>query len=569
VSYPAGPNPQAVVTADFNNDGRLDLVTANYGYDTVSVMRGDGLGGFGAADSFATGSNPRSMAVGDFNNDSNFDLVTANQGSNDVSVLLGNGDGTFRNPVSTVIGFELQSVAVGDFNTDGNMDVVTTVIDTESSAGSYVQVQIGDGQGGFAPGYLVHVFSNYPTGLVVAELNADGYPDVVFANEDGSTVSVLRGNGDGTLAQERLFLTGPGPQAVAVGDFTSDGIPDLVTTGLSAGWLDVLPGRGDGTFTARIQNFSYLGSMMAAADFNGDGKLDVVTVYWSNENVNVLLGRGDGTFTLPEQPWAGLYLEGIAVGDFDGDTHPDLAAADYDSSAVSVLLNDYVWPDPNTPQLRIGEATVTEGNTGTVGAVFAVTLSAAANQTVTVQFMTANGTAVAGSDFQSTAGTLTFSPGETSKMIAVLVIGDRRGEANETFFVNLSEVNNALIVDGQGVGTILDNEPRISITDVAQVEGNNGRTLFVFIVTLSAAYDQPVAMSFRTVNGSATSGSDYTANSGTLTFAPGQTTKTITIEVKADNKREANETFYLDLFGSSSNSLFTKSRGTGTILNDD
>jgi hypothetical protein len=87
---------------------------------------------------------------------------------------------------------------------------------------------------------------------------------------------------------------------------------------------------------------------------------------------------------------------------------------------------------------------------------------------------------------------------------------------------------------------------------------------------LSAAYDQPVTMSYRTVNGSATTGdNDYVAKTGTLTFNPGETTKTITIEVKGDSKREANETFYLDLFGLSSNARFTKNRGLGTILNDD
>jgi len=93
---------------------------------------------------------------------------------------------------------------------------------------------------------------------------------------------------------------------------------------------------------------------------------------------------------------------------------------------------------------------------------------------------------------------------------------------------------------------------------------------FTFTVTLSAAYDQAVTMSFRTVDGTATTGdNDYVARTGTLTFAPGETTKTITIEVKGDSKKEANETFYLDLFGNSSNSLVPKSRGIGTILNDD
>ena len=121
------------------------------------------------------------------------------------------------------------------------------------------------------------------------------------------------------------------------------------------------------------------------------------------------------------------------------------------------------------------------------------------------------------------------------------------------------------------MGTILDDEPRISINNVTMREGNGKKTtLFAFTVTLSAASDQAVTMSFRTVDGTATtSNNDYVAQTGTLTFAPGETTKTITIEVKGDNRKEGNETFYLDLFDNSSNSFFTKNRGLGTILNDD
>ena len=153
----------------------------------------------------------------------------------------------------------------------------------------------------------------------------------------------------------------------------------------------------------------------------------------------------------------------------------------------------------------------------------------------------------------------------------IAVISDRLVETTETFAVNLSAPTNATIGDGRGIGTILDYEPRISINNVTQKESNGRKTtLFVFTVTLSFAYDQPVTMSYRTVNGTATTGdSDYVAKTGTLTFAPGETTKTITIEVKGDNKKEANEYFYLDLFDNSSNSLLAKNLGIGTILNDD
>ena len=164
-----------------------------------------------------------------------------------------------------------------------------------------------------------------------------------------------------------------------------------------------------------------------------------------------------------------------------------------------------------------------------------------------------------------------IAAGQTNKTFTVVVIGDRSAEPTENFVVNLIAATNGLIVDSQGVGAILDDEPRISISDVTKAEGKKGQTtLFTFTVTLSAAYDQAVTMSYRTVDGTAkTSDGDYVAKTGTLTFAPGETTKTITIVVNGDSKREANETFYLDLFGLSSNALFVKNRGIGTILNDD
>lgn len=222
------------------------------------------------------------------------------------------------------------------------------------------------------------------------------------------------------------------------------------------------------------------------------------------------------------------------------------------------------------PTVSVSDAAVTEGNTGTRSATFTVTLSSISEVDVTVHYDTADFDAVAGSDYVAASGDVVIPAGQTSAMLAVAVLGDRLVEANEGFAVNLSAPTNAAIADGQGIGTILDDEPRISISDVTKREGRKNTTSFVFTVTLSAAYDQPVTMSYRTVDGTATtSDGDYVAKTGTLTFAPGETTKTITIEVKGDSKRESNEMFYLDLFGLSSNSLFAKNRGTGTILNDD
>jgi len=264
----------------------------------------------------------------------------------------------------------------------------------------------------------------------------------------------------------------------------------------------------------------------------------------------------------------------VVAGDFNADGWLDAATIGrygYDQAGISVLFNDTHWPPADAPSITINDVSVTEGNTGTVSATFTVSLSGAWGQTVTVHYATADGTATAGSDYTGGSGDVTFAPGETSKPISFAVLGDRLPEANENFFVNLSNPINSIIADGQGVASIVDDEPRISISDVTKAEGRRSQTtLFTFTVTLSVPYDQAVTMSFRTVNGTATtSDGDYVTKSGTLAFAPGETTKTITIEVKGDSKKEANETFYLDLFGNSGNSLIAKNRGIGTIRNDD
>ena len=576
-SYRAGPNPQDVVAADFNNDGRLDLATANADSNSVSVLLDNGDGTFQPAQTSATEWAPHRLAVADFNNDGWLDLATRNPYHSGANLLLGNGDGTFQAPVLIdSLAWGVVTLAAADVNQDGHADLVFAA--TDPDFGASVEVQYGDGRGGFAPADWVFLsgYYSYYSELAVADLNADGWLDVIAVDEYRKLVSVLLNDGQGNLAytpDSSDFNTGNNTRGVAVGDFTGDGIPDVAAAGYTR--VAVLPGDGHGAFGSPIVELTNNSNQtaVAAADFSGDGRLDVVTPDESEGVVTAVLGQGDGTLRLYGDHPVGAVPAAVAIGDFNGDGRPDVATADAGSDTVSVLLNDGDWtpPPPPPPALRIGDHSVTEGNTGTASATFTVTLSAPSTQPVTVVYATADGSATAGSDYQAASGTLTFAPGETSQTITVLVNGDRTGEANETFVVNLSSPTNATIADGQGVGTILDDEPRVSIGDVTRHEGKkNQTTLFTFTVTLSVAYDQPVTMSFRTANGTATTADgDYAARSGTLTFNPGETTKTITIEVKGDNKREANETFYLDLSGLSGNALLTKNRGVGTILNDD
>jgi hypothetical protein len=222
------------------------------------------------------------------------------------------------------------------------------------------------------------------------------------------------------------------------------------------------------------------------------------------------------------------------------------------------------------PAISINDVTVTEGNAGTTNATFTVTLSAASTSAVTVKYDTGNGTALAGSDYQAASGTLSFAPGDTSKTIVIAVNGDTTAEADETFAVNLSNPTSATIADGQGIGTINndDSPPTISINDVAATEGDAGTTNATFTATLSAPSALAVTVKYDTADGTALAGSDYQSGTGTLTFAPGETSKTITVVVNADTAFEPDETFFVNL-SNPTNATIADGQAIGTIKNDD
>jgi ribosomal protein L35AE/L33A len=226
------------------------------------------------------------------------------------------------------------------------------------------------------------------------------------------------------------------------------------------------------------------------------------------------------------------------------------------------------------PTLSIGDVSIVEGNTGTSVATFTVTLSAASATAVTVTYATADATATVGTDYLASTGVLTFAAGQTSKAVTVSIVGDATVEANETFVVNLTAPGGATLAKAQAVGTITNDDvappvlPTLSIADVSVTEGNAGTVTATFNVTLSAAAAGTVTMSYATADGTATSGSDYAAASGTLSFAPGDLVRTIAVTVNGDATVEPNENFAVTL-SAASGATIAKASGQGTITNDD
>jgi len=361
VNYSVGSHPMSVATADFNNDGKPDLVTANYNDGNVTVRLGNGDGTFGAATNFSAGQNPQFVTVGDFNFDGLADIAVANNVINKVNILLGNGDGTFKAAVPYDAGATPQSIAVGDFF--GGTRRQDLAVADNGSANVSTLVNNGDGtyQGPFN-----NSSAAFPVGIAIGDFNRDGNSDLVVTNGGGSNIVVQLGNNGGGFTAPASFGTGaagPNPYGVVVGDFNRDGKLDIATADHGFAAVSVLLGNGDGTFGAATTFPTGTAPFtIVAGDFNGDGKLDLATSNTGSNDVSVLFGDGAGGFSAPVNYATGSTASSVAVADFNGDGKPDLVVANTNSGNVSVLLNTCPAPDLTVSKSHAGN--FTQGDTG-------------------------------------------------------------------------------------------------------------------------------------------------------------------------------------------------------------
>jgi hypothetical protein len=338
--------PVSVAVGDFDRDGRLDLAIANASTSNITILLGDGSGNFvttpaGSPFNLAGGITPVSIATADFNRDGRIDLVVANMTTNNVSILLGGASGTFGGAVNFNVGITPFSVTVGDFNLDGKPDIAVA-----NSASNNVSILLGDGTGSFPLATTTTIAFNGGTGassIAAADFNQDGVPDLAVANVNNN-ISLFLGVGDGTFNAPINLSSATSPSSIAIGDYNGDGIQDLAVANLLSGNFAVLLGKGDGTFAA-VVNFAVGTSpfSIAAGDFNLDGKPDLATANGSSNSVSVLINTTSfgtaGTFDKVVSSNVGTGPDAITNADFDLDGKLDLAVANFTSSNVSVLLS--------------------------------------------------------------------------------------------------------------------------------------------------------------------------------------------------------------------------------------
>ena len=334
--FAAGDTPQAVATGDFNGDGHADLAVADWWADSVSILLGDGLGGFATPATHATGGNPCSVAVGDFNGDTKLDLAVANNYSGDVSILLGDGAGGFGAATDYSMGDWPQGVAVADFNGDTKLDLAVV-----NGGDNNVVVRLGAGNGTFGAPASFATGSN-PSSVSVGDFNEDGDVDLAVTNLWSASVSILPGDGSGGFGAKIDSPAGTWPRQSVVGDFDGDGHLDLATANQNGTNVHVLLGDGAGAFSDHAHYTTGAYSFgLTAADFDGDGNADLAVGTWVNDKVTVLTGAGDGTFGSPIAYGGGSGPFALVAPDLNGDGRPDIVAANnYSGNNVSVLLNE-------------------------------------------------------------------------------------------------------------------------------------------------------------------------------------------------------------------------------------
>jgi hypothetical protein len=350
-TFGTGTQPYAITTGDFNGDGKLDLATADSGTSAadpnskkISVLLGNGDGTFGAAVNYAVGTLASSIATADFNDDGKLDLAVVNHGDGTMSILLGNGDGTFQAAVTYPAGTNAISLVVADFNGDGKLDLAVGSLGASNT--NQVSVLLGNGDGTFQAALNSIVSGGTGIdGLAAGDFNGDGKPDLAAANYNSNNVVIMLGNGDGTFQPAPDALRAFGPVSIAAGDINQDGKADLIVGNYFASKIAVFRGNGDGTFQA--PTFYDVGNDpvgVAIADLNGDTKPDLAVVNVNDHFVSIFEGKGDGTFEDGVNYGASKGPSAVVVGDLNGDGKPDLAMTGYWFNNVSILLNNTPTP---------------------------------------------------------------------------------------------------------------------------------------------------------------------------------------------------------------------------------
>jgi len=346
ITYPVGVEPVDVAIGDLDLDGAIDLVVANRGSGTVSILLNDGYGSFVSSTAVQVGSQPVAVAVAAMNNDGLPDIITSNSGSNDVSVLINTGDGSFADEVSYAVGVSPHGIVTADLDGNGSTDVA--VVNRESQSFS-VLLNAGDGTLATSGSYLSGGAYIRPSWIAAADLDGDhdtdlavvkNYHNLYFRN---GYIDVFTNDGSGAFSATQTLDVGRSATTPILGDFDRDGDPDLGVSGFvdSSYKFSVCLNDGAGSFTDPLAHYSAASGRAVAGDLDLDGDTDIVISKegFGAGSYSVLLNHGNATFADAFTVAVGLGPLGLASWDLDADGDLDVAVAIADDNVVAVVAN--------------------------------------------------------------------------------------------------------------------------------------------------------------------------------------------------------------------------------------
>ncbi len=335
VNYTVGSSPWGVTAGDLNNDGWVDVVTANSNGGNISVLMNNGDGTFATHVDYATGFTPRAVVLTDVNNDGHLDIAVANSGFSTVTVLLNDGSGNFSSRTDYSVGGSPSSVSAIDLRGNGFTDIVATI-----STNNAVSILPDTGSGFGA--YGSSGAGTFPWWAATADLDGDGGADVVLVNSLApSLAGVLLNTGAGTLAAPVAYQLPNYARDIIVTDLNGDGRPDLLTANSSSDNFSFLLQDAGGGYPSRVDiPTAHSPWALASGDLDGDGLPDVCVVNSSSNLLSVFRNLDGTSFTRTDYS-TGSQPRGVAIADLNGDGTLDVVVSNGGESSVSVYYNAF------------------------------------------------------------------------------------------------------------------------------------------------------------------------------------------------------------------------------------
>ncbi len=470
---------------------------------------------------------------------------------NNASLTINNAPSTENIKVDSTPVVTLSASNISMAENGGTIDIVATLSNPASKAAKIQLDYSGTATNG--NDYNATTEINIPSGSTTAQIEISSIDDKIYEGNENITVRIA----------SVTNAYGSGAQTLTIND--DEGKPTVTLTSAA---LSFSENGGTCDVTAKLSNKSAYPVTVTLA-FSGIAKVDrdyttsaaIITVPARSTSASITLTGINNSIDEDDKTLI-VDITGVTDGTEDG------------SQSIALSVTD----DDAAPSFSVGNTSVAEGDSGTVALKYTVTLSSSSGKVVTIDYATDDGTATAGiaspalGDYRSTSGTLNFAPGDTSKEVTVLVNGEYTREPNETILLKLSNGSNTSNTTAQAIGTILnDDDPELILGGTSFIsEGTGAIKGFSFTVTLTKPSSNNISVDFTTEDVTAKAGKDYVATGGSIIFAPGETSKTIDVQIIGDSIDENDETFRVTISNPSPSEIsIINSHATCTITDDD